>query len=223
MSKACSTNIALRRPSRTQRPWRPCGCCGRRLATPAGARSPGTCAGSSVSWTVAASRRWRAARRPCAACTARDASICRPRVLGQPVISTVRVRRELTLVTSPQQRRTGGRQRAPAGSRAARRCSAALPIEHPPTGGPDEIGGANCAKVLLESSGLLRSAAARRHVFPRRLDLRDLPVKASLPPAARLAAPARGRRSAARPAAGAGRRAGPGRVRGQRTGPGAAG
>ncbi len=43
-----------------------------------------------------------------------------------------------------------------------------------------------------------------------------------LPPAARLAAPARGRRSTARPAAGAGRRAGPD-VRAQRTGPGAAG
>ena len=53
--------------------------------------SPGTCAGSSVLWTVAASRRWRAARRPCAVCTARDASICRPRAMAAAPVTAVRV------------------------------------------------------------------------------------------------------------------------------------
>ena len=94
---------------------------------------------------------WRAARRPCArVCTARDASICRPRAMAAAPVTAVRVGSasrsrhrkrvppaagavaglKLTLVTSPQQRRTWNELVASehrAGSRAARRCPAALP------------------------------------------------------------------------------------------------
>ncbi len=82
MSEACSTSIALGRSCPLPQPSQPCKCCLRRPATPAAPRSPATCASNPASSTVAANSKWRIFGKPCAACTAKVASLCLPHAMA---------------------------------------------------------------------------------------------------------------------------------------------